>query len=445
MTLAGFWNKLTDWTLSEGPLTSLGFFRIIVGFMLWRHAWAFLWRYYDDGFYRDKFYVPYWDWYPLPSETFYLFILYGIVAAGFFLIIGYRIRLSSIFGFLAVLFHLFLNQFWFRHNRYFMVLCIFLLCFAPAHKVFNLDEKKDLGWGPVWSFYLIRLQMTLIYLASAISKTMDPAWRSGKVLMGRWMNVYREPLRSIDTLPQSLIDGLSNPSLMKFFTYMALFQEYFLALCLWFPQTYKLAIWVGIVFHGYIEVGNTVLVFSYLTLSTYFLFISPAKYNRIFLYNPNLSKHRFWARLVIRMDWLEKIRFLPYNGEKLAIRDENKRWYSGKMALWIAGSVEVVPYVIAYPLSLLRWFGYGRIKDESDLENVVKSTEPKDVTQYAKDKNTMLSLIVLCISYLGFIWIVSAVPELRIKFPDIRFIDLIVFFPMLYLLTDYYRGRRLQG
>ena len=81
-------NKLTEWTDQIGPLERLAFFRIIVGFMLWRHAWAFIRRYFNDGFYQDKFYVPYWDWFLLPSEPMYLFILGGAIVSGFFIIIA---------------------------------------------------------------------------------------------------------------------------------------------------------------------------------------------------------------------------------------------------------------------------------------------------------------------------------------------------------------------
>jgi hypothetical protein len=66
--------------------------------------------------------------------------------------------------------------------------------------------------------------------------------------------------------PPELIEWLSNRTLWDILTALALFNEYFLALGLWLPWTRRLAIWVGVMFHGSIEISASVLAFSYLSL-----------------------------------------------------------------------------------------------------------------------------------------------------------------------------------
>jgi hypothetical protein len=120
----GVWNRWIQWTEAEGPPVRLAFFRVVVGFMLWRHTWAFVRRYLKDGFYRDKFYLPYWDWFPIPSETTYVIVLGLMMIAGFFIILSYKTRCALIVAFTAGGFHFFLNQFWYGNNRYFLLLSL---------------------------------------------------------------------------------------------------------------------------------------------------------------------------------------------------------------------------------------------------------------------------------------------------------------------------------
>ena len=54
------------------------------------------------------------------------------------------------------------------------------------------SRKEPRGLG--WTTFLIRVQMTLIYLASASSKTLDDAWRSGEVLKGRGLGPQWEAM-----------------------------------------------------------------------------------------------------------------------------------------------------------------------------------------------------------------------------------------------------------
>lgn len=414
-------SRLTQWTEAEGPLVRLAFFRIVVGFMVWRHIWAFVRAYIKDGFYREKFYLPYWDGFPLPSETTYVILIGLMMIAGLLIIIGYKTRGALIVALTAGGFHLFLNQYWYSNNSYFMLLSLLLLCASPCDRALSLDAAKrgQHAWGHIWIFTMIRTQMTLIYLASAIAKTADPDWRSGRVLWDRGLHIAVEGLRMTDEVPQALITLLSNRTFLETITIVALFSEYFLAFGLWLPWTRRLAIWVGLIFHGYIEVTDAVLAFSYLSLGTYFLVISPHKHNRIFYYNLHHHRHQFWARWMGRLDWFDKIKVVAQNSPTLRIQDVDGRWYQGWMAVCVASSALALPYVIAYPITWFRFFGTGRVNVEAAPEGTAASFKTLMASSKAR-----LVLIILLLGYLGFLWVVTNIPSLHMGFHGVKFVDM---------------------
>jgi uncharacterized membrane protein YphA (DoxX/SURF4 family) len=429
------WKRWTQWTEAEESLIGFGLFRIVVGFMVWRHTWAFVRRYVYHGFYRDTFYPPYWDWYPLPSETAYLLLMVAMMLAGLFIIIGYKTRWALIGGLAVVGFHLFLNQFWYGYNRYFLFLCLVLLCVSPCDHVFSLDAQKTKRdtRGPNWSGVLIRLQITLIYLASAVSKTLDADWRSGRVLWDRAVGVI-EQLRQTGQAPdgilaEKVLELLSNRRFWELLVPLIISIEYFLAVALWLPWTRRLALWVGLIFHAYIEVGDRVLAFSYLSLGTYFFFISPHQQNRIFCFNPNHPRHQFWAKWLKRLDWFDKVRFVAHDSPALRIQDVDGRWYVGRMAVCIAGAAMVLPYLIAYPLTWLRFFGVGRI----DVKSVPEGATPHFQLQMQPSRARLILALLMPI-YIGFLWAVTTIPAIRLEFSAAKFVDIPVMFLLFALM-----------
>jgi len=341
--------RLLQWTSTEGPLLGLGIFRAFAGFMMIREAWGYLGKYGSRGFYQNEFYLPYAPWYPLPGETLYVAILLTLVLAGSCMIVGVLTRPAVVTALILHAFHLFLNQMWYRHNRYFLLLSLMLLALAPCDRAFALGRRGVAPWGPAWTTYLLRIQLSLIYLASATSKTLDPDWSSGRVLYergvaGTWETVA--PLWLQGVVPRS--------TLVEWITLSALFQEFFLGLCLWIPLTRRMAIWVGIMFHGYIELQYSVLAFSYLVLGSYFLFARSERGNRT-LHIPAHGRVGEWsARAVSWLDWLDKFRIERHGGGKVFVTDFDGRAYSGWFALVIAGTALPVTFFFAFPLSLAR-------------------------------------------------------------------------------------------
>ena len=388
--------RLRRWTEDEGPLYGLGVFRAVVGFMVIRDAWGYLQKYADRGFFRDEFHLPYSAWYPQPSEPVYLSVLLLLVLSGVCLVVGVWIRPAVVVTCVLHAYHLFLNQLWYRHNRYFLVLSLVLLCFSPCSRTFSIVRARDSPVGPLWASFLIRAQLSLIYLASAISKTLDPDWSSGRVLYDRgvletWDHIA--PLWLHEALPRTL--------LVQWMTVAALGQEFFLGIFLWIPRTRRLAMWVGIVFHTYIELRHSVLTFSYLVLAAYFLFVRPTVQDRV-MYIPRGSK---WlercGHTVMFLDWLKKVRVVDYSGARVRVRDFDGRVYQGWFAGIIVGTALPLLFFVSYPLSVVRIFARG-----------VEVGEPADPSEAAlapmAAAHTVMDLGFVVLLYLGIVWSITA-------------------------------------
>jgi Vitamin K-dependent gamma-carboxylase len=415
--------RLLHWANAEGPLICLGVFRAFAGFMVIRDAWEYLGKYVIRGFYQNEFYVPYAPWYPLPSEPFYVAILLTLVLAGSCMIVGVVTRPAVTIAFLLHTFHLFLNQMWYRHNRYFLVLCLMLLAFSPCNRAFALQRRKGAPWGPLWTTYLVRIQLSLIYFASATSKTLDPDWSSGRVLYdiglaGGWDAVAPPWLQGI----------VPRRTLVEWITLSALFQEFFLGLCLWHPLTRRVAMWVGIMFHGYIEVRYSVLTFSYLVLGSYFLIVRPERGNRT-LHIPAQSRLGEWsATAVSYLDWLDKFRIERHGGSKVFVTDFDGRCYSGWFALVIAGTALPLMFFFVFPLSLVRLITrrYDGIGPEGELMEKQAFLLPPS--------HSAGMLVVLVAAYVGMLIATAVLADFSSAPDDTRFLDIPIFTLMLLLL-----------
>ena len=179
--------RIISWAESEGPTTGIALFRITVAFMLFRDTWSYYFKYIKRGHYTDHFYTAYFDWWPIPGNEIYIALIILMFISAVLMMIGYKTRYACVACFLLAAYHLSLNQFWYRHNRYLLMITLFLMCLAPCERSLSIDslKKKLPSSGPLWFTYLYRIQISIVYLASAFSKTLDPNWSSGKVLYNR--------------------------------------------------------------------------------------------------------------------------------------------------------------------------------------------------------------------------------------------------------------------
>ena len=334
-------DRALDWIDQKRPMEPVGLFRIVVGAMILLHITAFF-RARDNEFYRDSFYLPYWDWLPEPSSFLYSLLLWGIVVCGIAIILGPRNRIVFPVTFVLMAYHLFLNMIWYRHNRYLMILSLFWLCFMARDPLVLFSRRVSENAQYYWPMFMVRVQLSLAYLASGASKFLDPDWSGGSVL---WLRYGQEP----GQLP-----------LWKFMSLAAISTEWAIGIGMWIPGVRYLVVWIGLCFHGYIEYRFNVLVFSYLTLGTYLLLISPHQQNRVFYFNPDSSWQQQVARWVRSLDWLGKIRLIPVQSKTIYVTDPKGTTYRGLFAVILAARAILLTFFFAYPLTLLRFFRWAK-------------------------------------------------------------------------------------
>ena len=418
--------RLTAWANKEGPVLGLALFRIVVGLMALRYLVGFARDYAGWGFYGNYFFLPYTGSIPQPSEAQYVALLIAGAITGAMLIIGYHTRVAAMATFLMVTYHFSLNQIWHRHNRYFLVLCLFVLCLAPSGRALSFDARrlKLRPIGPLWTCFLIKVQMTLIYLASAVSKTIDSAWRSGDVLGGRGLE-----MTWARWAPGFLLDWISPETAVQFITAQAVASEYLVAIFLWFRKTRRLAIWWGILFHGYIEAQYSVITFSYLTLATCFVFADLKCGQKTWIYSSRSVFSVEVAKIIGWLDWLFQIRLEAYSGTKQRFVDRDGTPYGGMMGWIMLGSNLPIFFPVCYPLSWLRFitnWGYCRFSIISAPAEPGRSCKPKWILWWA-------------ILYLAFLTPVSITGQFQNLTDAMRFWDLPWFFVLMCLVAGTYR------
>ena len=203
----------------------------------------------------------------MPGRLWFAMLWVGAVAA-VLMTIGLWTRVATITTFAVVAGNLLLSQTHFRHNRAFLVDrprghrpaarrpgAVGRRLVAPAPRPAGSPDVAAL-----WPLWLLRVQVCLVYLASGISKLVDPDWFGGLVLWDRVVR-YQHVLEPTP-LPGWAIDLLTERWLYYVVGPAAVFTELFIGVGLWFGRTRLAAVWVAIVFHVLIEVSASVEVFS---------------------------------------------------------------------------------------------------------------------------------------------------------------------------------------
>lgn len=161
-------------------------------------------------------------------------------------------------GMLA-LFTLFANTLDFHNNRY--ALALYALWGAVA---FGQHSTQRIG------LQLLRAQCSFIYLVSAGTKLLDADWAGGAVLRARFL--WFDELARARGVPQGILSALQDARVSQAISLGAIATEGFLAAALWFSRTRRTATFVGLAFHGLIQLTAKVETFSWLTLTVYAAF-----------------------------------------------------------------------------------------------------------------------------------------------------------------------------
>jgi hypothetical protein len=149
--------------------------------------------------------------------------------------------------------------------------------------------------------WLLRAQVCLVYLASGISKLVDPDWLGGLVLWDRVVR-YQHVLEPTP-LPGWAVDLLLERWMYYAIGPAAVLTELVIGVGLWFGRTRLAAVWIAIAFHALIEISASVEVFSYAAIAALAIWVTPSTRDRIVRVGGDAATSRAVTVVVRAGDW----------------------------------------------------------------------------------------------------------------------------------------------
>jgi uncharacterized membrane protein YphA (DoxX/SURF4 family) len=337
-----------------GSIRAIAVLRIALGPITLLHLRPFLRDASAGVSYHDHFWEPFIAWLPeLPDRVWFVMLWTG-VAAAVLMMVGLWTRAASVTTFAVVAFNVLLSQTHFRHNRVFLAILLAGIALLPAGRVLSVDAwlRRRRGLlaltdvAPLWPLWLMRAQVALVYLASGVSKLVDPDWFGGLVLWDR--TVRHQHVLGPTPLPEWGIDLLTS----RWFFYIvgpaAVLTELFIGLGLWFARTRLAAIWVALVFHVSIEVSALVEVFSFAAIAALAIWVTPSTRDRVIVLGGDPATSRTIATLVRAGDWFARFRIDASGppGSLITVADRDGTTYTG----WPAARLVLSRLPLTFPL-----------------------------------------------------------------------------------------------
>jgi len=297
-----------------GDLRAVAVLRIVLGPVVLLHLAPLVREASDGVHYDDHFWNPYASWMPRPSgELWELSLWVGVVAA-VLMSLGILTRLATTTTFVVVAGNLLVSTTHFRHNRTFLAIVLGCLALLPVGHQLSVDawwrRVRGRAWptatSPLWPLMLLRVQVSLVYLASGISKLVDPDWFGGLVLWDRVVR-YEHHLEPTP-LPDWAIDLLTWRPLYFAVAPVAVLTEVFVGAGLWWTRGRLAALWVAFVFHLSIEISASVEVFSYAAVAALAIWVTPSTRDRTLALRTDGGGTRLLSRVVWALDWFARFR-----------------------------------------------------------------------------------------------------------------------------------------
>jgi hypothetical protein len=199
----------------------------------------------------------------LPHSDGVLYAAFGVfVAQTLLLLFGWHTRIQAIGVFIWLVA--------FQHRNYAIVdgedtvlrMFAFYLALCPAGWAFSLDARRrpaDVPTPIPWALRLFQIQISIIYLSSAIEKCLGTHWTHGTALY------YVARLDVFGKWPMPAFPFESMP-IIKLMSWSVLALEMTLPILLWVKRTRKLALVVAIVFHLAIEYTMNLFLFHWIMI-----------------------------------------------------------------------------------------------------------------------------------------------------------------------------------
>jgi Vitamin K-dependent gamma-carboxylase len=349
------WSRLFS---EERDSFVLGPLRLAVSALIFLHCGRLLLELQRDGYFADFFFLPIVPESWVPSRTVYELLLGGEAVAAICAFLGWWPREALFCASSIGLFVLVCDRLQYHNNRYALLLLGWLLAFTPCDRSFRLARRPihlpgSARSAPTFARRLFQIQVSLVYLGSACGKLLDADWRGGQVLLLRFLKTTEICARNGFPLPHWLEQLFASALFASAAAKAAICTELFIALGAWFPRTRRVALWVGVLFHFWIEVSARVELFSWLMWTSYFAFVTPELRERGFEFDPDHAAGRALARLIALLDWCARfdVKPLPFGERGRAFCYVTNR--AGQRAHGLGGAAQLAEAIpVLFPLWL---------------------------------------------------------------------------------------------
>ena len=338
------WNSHLDDAIDPRPLVPL---RLAVGPLVAMHLMPFLASAADGIIYRDRFWLPYADWYPDLPRDLYVATLWATVAVGVLVSIGLVTRVAAWLCAGGVAYNLFLSQTHFHHNRAFLLVLLIGVAVLPTGGAVSLDRRLGtprrlaLGGGRRLTLTVLRVEIALVYLSSGVSKLIDPDWWGGTVTRLRVV----AGLGRLGSVPDGIVNLLLDPGFHRWAAKVIVLTEIFIGAGLLWRRTRLAAVWMAILFHLAIQATAAVQVFSWAALAALVVWVTPDTPRRA-LEVPTRRR----ARVVKALDWTG--RFAVMVGPRVVLADRAGALRTGKQATCFVAARLPLTFWFAAPVAL---------------------------------------------------------------------------------------------
>jgi hypothetical protein len=338
-----------------GDLRQLSVLRILLGPVVLLHLRDTFTAARDGIVYSDRFYLPYFDWYPEVGPTLYEVLLWACAISAIAMSVGLATRLATSYTALFVGYNIFLSKTHFAHNRTFLLILLVTIAIVPVGRHYSFDKlvrrwlrSPEPDATPLWPLWLVRFEVAAVYCASGASKVIDQDWWSGRVLQLRAID--NRELAIDQGAPSWLMDALADGTVQSWLSKASVLTEFVIGLGFLHRRTRLLAIWVAIPFHLTIQIGARVQVFSWAALAALVIWVTPGDHTRELIVPRN---HRL-ARWVPRLDWFGRFRVDPDDGQTVLLMDNRGPDRRGSDGIWTTLSRLPATFIVAGPVLAIR-------------------------------------------------------------------------------------------
>lgn len=343
-----------------GSVRAIAVLRIVLGPITVLHLGPFLGDLRDGFVYSDRFYDSYASWYPEAGPTLYRVLLITAVVGCVTMSIGLMSRLSTAVVAGIVGYNLFLSTTFFAHNRAFLLILLVGVGLLRPGSHLSVDEliarrrgRTEAAPAPLWPLWLLRFEVVCVYIASAVSKTIDGDWWSGRVLQLRAID--NRQLALDGGAPGWLLDVLSDGGFQLWASKVVVLTELFIGLGLLNTRTRIATIWVAFWFHLAIQIGADVQVFSWAAIAALTLWVTPRSRTRTLVMPPG----RLTPRLIRSLDWFARFRIVASTDGPITLIEPGaspggERRHHGRDAAWRVFARLPATFLFAAPVAAAR-------------------------------------------------------------------------------------------